>query len=574
MKVVLARNAGFCMGVRRAVETTLDMVREAHGSIATYGPLIHNPQVLDILGERGVKVLDRVPQGDSPGTVIIRAHGIPPEEKEAIGTSGATVKDATCPRVQKVQAIIRRHLGEGATAAVIIGDRNHAEVDGLMGYAGERGVVVSNGDDVARLNISGPYIIVSQTTQDQPTFDRLSSLILERFPGGRVFSTICDSTHKRQSAVLELCDKVDAMVVVGGRTGANTKRLGEIVEGRGKPVFVVENEEELSRQEMRRFRRVGVTAGASTPSWIIERVIRFLELIPGEGENPLISAINRMVAACVSLSLYAAAGAGLMTLAIDRIRGVVPHAAHFFIAFAYIFAVYNLNRLMSRPRPQYIDPLRRHFVNRRRPILWTLAIAATIAALFLSFTNNRQGAILLIMMVLAGTLYNVRLIPAFLSRAMRFRRLREIPGSKTLFSAVAWVMVMVVVTGGWNPADLPIMAVLFLLIFYRNGLYDLMDMQGDRIMGRETLPVSMGEAAAARLLWSIMAIGAATSLFFAAFYGSGLYGYTLFAAWLFLGLVHVLFRSGRIRHGFGLELLIDTVFPTVWLMVQLIDLIP
>ncbi len=358
MKVVLARNAGFCMGVRRAVETTLDMVRGADGPIATYGPLIHNPQVLDILGERGVTVLDRVPEGNAPATVIIRAHGIPPGEKEAIVASGAGVKDATCPRVQKVQAIIRRHLGDGATAAVIIGDRNHAEVDGLMGHAGDCGVVVSNEEDVAGLDLAAPYIIVSQTTQDQPTFDRLSTMILERFPGGRVFSTICDSTHKRQSAVLDLCDQVEAMVVVGGRTSANTKRLGEIVAGRDIPVFVVESERELDPGELRSFRRVGVTAGASTPSWIIERVIRCLELIPGAGENIFIATVKLGIAGTVSLSLYAAMGAGLMTLALDHIRGIPPLAAHFFIAFAYIFSIYNLNRLMSRPRPQYIDPLR------------------------------------------------------------------------------------------------------------------------------------------------------------------------------------------------------------------------
>ena len=141
MKVILAENAGFCMGVRRAVETTLDMVRKEE-KIATFGPLIHNPQVLDLLEERGVEILQDIPD-HRDGTIIIRAHGVPPQSKEKLVESGARVQDATCPRVLKVQAIISKHLKDGYET-VIIGDRNHAEVDGLLGITGGKGQVVSD----------------------------------------------------------------------------------------------------------------------------------------------------------------------------------------------------------------------------------------------------------------------------------------------------------------------------------------------------------------------------------------------------------------------------------------------
>jgi len=270
------------MGVRRAVETTLGMVEKHDSSIATFGPLIHNPQVLKLLEDQGVSILNEIPDQAS-GTIIIRAHGIPPEKKRKLEASGAKVEDATCPRVLKVQAIIARYKKEGYTT-VIIGDRDHAEVEGLMGYAGERSQVVNSEADVDSLRIDSPYIVVSQTTQDEHLFEALKEKILARYPGGKVFNTICDSTHKRQEEVRQLCGMVDAIIVVGGRTSANTKRLGEIAEGLGCPVFMVESEEDLDRNALVRFSRVGVTAGASTPNWVIAKIVEVLKSIPAN--NP------------------------------------------------------------------------------------------------------------------------------------------------------------------------------------------------------------------------------------------------------------------------------------------------
>jgi len=266
------------MGVRRAVETTLDVVQKEDTSVSTLGPLIHNPQVLNLLEDRGVKILHDIPEKES-GTVIIRAHGVPPVYKEKLQMAGARVKDVTCPHVVKVQVIIKKYLKRGH-GTVIIGDRNHAEVEGLMGFAGSLGRVVSNRKDVQNLELILPYIIVSQTTQDETVFEELSSLVLKRFPGGKVFNTICDATHKRQEEVRSLCKDVQAMVVVGGKNSANTKRLAEIAVGMGCPVFLVETEEELDLAGLSKYEYVGVTAGASTPTWMINRVIRTLESVP------------------------------------------------------------------------------------------------------------------------------------------------------------------------------------------------------------------------------------------------------------------------------------------------------
>jgi (E)-4-hydroxy-3-methyl-but-2-enyl pyrophosphate reductase len=140
------------MGVRRAVETTLDVIQHEDTGVSTFGPLIHNPQVLSLLEQRGVKVLKDIPEKET-GTVIIRAHGVPPEQKEMLRMAGASVRDATCPHVVKVQVIIKKYLKQGY-GTVIIGDRNHAEVEGLMGFAGSLGRVVSREEDVRNLESS------------------------------------------------------------------------------------------------------------------------------------------------------------------------------------------------------------------------------------------------------------------------------------------------------------------------------------------------------------------------------------------------------------------------------------
>lgn len=270
------------MGVRRAVDTTLSTVDDGEKNIATFGPLIHNPQVLGLLKKQGVDVLSDIPKQYN-GTIIIRAHGVPPVDKQNLISSGANIKDATCPRVVKVQAIIKKYREKDYTT-VIVGDKNHAEVMGLMGYAKPDVHVISNESDIDKLRLPGLYIIVSQTTQDELSFNRLSEKIVSLFPGGKVFNTICDSTHKRQDEVRDLCQKVQCMVVLGGKESANTRRLGLIAAEMGCPVFMGETAEDIDLDAIAKFDCVGVTAGASTPSWVIERVVKTLEILPENTE--------------------------------------------------------------------------------------------------------------------------------------------------------------------------------------------------------------------------------------------------------------------------------------------------
>jgi (E)-4-hydroxy-3-methyl-but-2-enyl pyrophosphate reductase len=277
LKIIIAKTAGFCMGVRRAVDMALDAANRDQGPIYTFGPLIHNPQVLELLADKGVSVLESVP-AEGYGTVIVRAHGVPPGDRKALDTTGFTVMDATCPRVVKVQRIIGKYAKLGY-AAIIIGDPDHPEVVGLQGYAGRESYVAPSMTELSALPIFEKAIIVAQTTQNTTFFQAVKDWAARRHPLYKVFDTICDSTQKRQEETIRLAESVDAVVVVGGRSSGNTQRLAELARQTGAAAFLVETEADLDRKALCRAQRIAITAGASTPNWITQRVSRVLEAL-------------------------------------------------------------------------------------------------------------------------------------------------------------------------------------------------------------------------------------------------------------------------------------------------------
>jgi 4-hydroxy-3-methylbut-2-enyl diphosphate reductase len=575
MKVVLAKSAGFCMGVRRAVETTLEVIQKDDSGVATYGPLIHNPQVLDLLKERGVRILKEIPDQES-GTVIIRAHGIPPIEKTQLQNAGAIVEDATCPHVVKVQVIIKKYQKQGY-ATVIIGDRNHAEVDGLMGFAGSKGQVVSNEEDVKNLTLDTPYIIVSQTTQDDTAFDTLSRMILDRFPDGKVFNTICDATHKRQEEVRSLCAEVEAMVVVGGKNSANTQRLGEIAEGMGCPVYLVETEEELDIRSLAKYGCIGVTAGASTPTWMINRVIRILEAIPSKGEGTIRPLVNKLLWLLLATNIYVSLAGGFLTYSSELLQNRVPQASHFLISFFYLFAMHNLNRFTDRKLQKFNDPLRSLFYEKYR---WPLLVASALslaAALTLVYEHGMLTFLLLTGMSILGILYSVQVIPKSLIPVIKIRGLKEIPGSKTFLVAVAWAFITTLIPA-WSDSrqpDVMTLGVLFfvmLLVFVRNALFDVFEVQGDRIVGKETLPVCIGEKKTLTILNLLMGLLLILLFVLPLLNVMSGTGYWLVPGMIYLIGLSQLYGKGYISQGPRLEFCLETVFYLIaglsWLGIQ------
>jgi len=501
MKIEIAKTAGFCMGVRRAVELALDAPGKYAEPIYTYGPLIHNPQVLSLFEKKGITVLKTIPQRGT-GTVLVRAHGVPPEDKQRLKDAGFKVVDATCPRVIRVQTIIRVHARKGF-ATIIVGDRDHPEVVGLVGYAGPSGNVVSTMADVAALPAFDQAIIVAQTTQNMKLYEQVKSWAADNFPHYKTFDTICDSTEKRQAEVKQLADRVDAVIVVGGKESGNTRRLAEIAGETGKPAFLMETEAELESCCLDRVDRVGITAGASTPNWIIKRVFRELEKLPAKRQASVVRTLYSTIQTLLLTNVYVAVGAGCLCFACTRLLGLTTALAPVAVAMLYVLSMHLLNHLTGTAEDEYNDPERARFYERRRRLLSVLAVAAGGLGILCASAMGAAAFAILLIMSLLGLSYNLYLLPD--SFGFKFRRIKDIPGSKTFLIAVAWGVVVALLPGitGKGTLTVPIGGVFAwatALVFARTAFFDLLDVQGDRIIGKETLPILLGNRKTAVLL--------------------------------------------------------------------------
>ncbi len=281
MEVVLAEHAGYCFGVKRAVKIADDAAEGKNGSVKTLGPLIHNPQVVDQLAEKGVGRVESLDEIDS-GVVIFRSHGVSsPKVMDEALNKGLTVLDATCPFVTNAQRDAKQLVDEGYQV-VMVGDRNHPETKSVLGHAGEEILVTESFEEIKTfLNrfTKKRLGIISQTTQTYGKFSEIVVQCLEICEEVKIFNTICYATEDRQTEAKALAEKVHAMVVVGGKNSANTTHLADICRGYGIPVYHIETEEEIESSWFTEIERVGVTAGASTPDWIINNVIDSLKRI-------------------------------------------------------------------------------------------------------------------------------------------------------------------------------------------------------------------------------------------------------------------------------------------------------
>jgi len=272
VEVKLARGAGFCFGVTRAVELARAAVKEGNCAY-TLGPLIHNPQVVEKLAGAGIKDIEEMGYVSPESTVIIPAHGVVPDVIARMKELKVQVVDATCPFVRKAQDLAGE-MGAQGMQVVIVGDQEHPEVKGIMGCAGERAVVVE-GQDQAKLLPSVPEAaVLAQTTQPLANFQAVVDVLQDKTDCLKVHNTICHATGLRQQATLELARIVEVMVVVGGLKSANTGRLAELSRSAGTPAYHVETAGELKAEWFSGVRVAGLTAGASTPDWIIEEVQR------------------------------------------------------------------------------------------------------------------------------------------------------------------------------------------------------------------------------------------------------------------------------------------------------------
>lgn len=274
MKIKIADYAGFCFGVERAMDMAWQEL-ENNANVSSLGPLIHNNQAVKKYEEKGLKIIDSLNNADKDSKVIIRSHGVSLNVYEEAKTKNITITDATCPFVKKIQDIANEYYKNGYKI-IIIGDSNHPEVIGINGWCNNEGIIIKKMEDLLDIPRNyNKYCVVAQTTMNLSMYTEITKKIGEILENVVFHNTICLATKERQESARQLSKEVDAVVVVGGKHSSNTQKLVQIC-SENVPTYAIETVDDLNENEMKKYSLIGITAGASTPKWIIEDVANFL----------------------------------------------------------------------------------------------------------------------------------------------------------------------------------------------------------------------------------------------------------------------------------------------------------
>lgn len=276
MKIELAKSYGFCYGVKRAID-----IAQKHPNSVTFGPLIHNKDEINRLKEQhNVGLVENLEDARKYDTVIIRTHGITKDRLKTLKKEGKKIINATCPYVTTPQQIVEKMSKKGYTI-VIFGDKNHPEIQGVASYSydQDRTHIVLSKEDLIGLPLGTKVAIVAQTTRKPEIYQEIVASLTVRVAELRVFNTICNATFENQEAAAQLAQKADVMIVIGGKNSSNTKQLHSICKNFLKDSYHIENEDELQKQWFNNKKLCGIAAGASTPDWIIDNIIKKIEEI-------------------------------------------------------------------------------------------------------------------------------------------------------------------------------------------------------------------------------------------------------------------------------------------------------
>jgi len=498
MSVIVARTAGFCWGVRRAVDRVVTEIKRGDAPFRVFGPLVHNPQVIEALKDRGVATCSE-PWDQKDGTLFLRTHGVTVDERERLGRLNLKLKDLTCPRVGRALAIAEKRSSQGYDV-IIFGDPEHHEVQAILSAAGPSGRVVSSIEEARDLpDLKLPFLL-SQTTQNSKEYDRLLAMLGERWPNIQHCNTICDSTSHRQKELRELMDRVDAVVIVGGRNSANTGRLAVIAGETGLPVFRVETHEELDPELLSGFRRVLLSAGASTPEWSIRKVRERLLEIQGQSSGAgWVRTVFRNL-------MFSGAHIPVIALFIALAQGVSLGGQGWgragLAAGFLLWSFTSFTAVLECRRVSITSQKRQEFLQEHQWGMLFLGVFSLLASLFLAMGLGRTWLVWEVVASLACLLYALPLV-----RKSNFSDLlRSIPGSREILFTLAWsflVCVLPAVTLAGMEFSLILLVWPFslaCLFFARSLLIDLVDLQGDALLGMDTLPLHLGAARCKRIL--------------------------------------------------------------------------
>jgi len=492
MRIEIGKFAGFCDGVKYAVEEAFLIASKSNDTIYVDGKLIHNPQTLDMLESSGVKTYT-----DDLGlctledrSVIIRAHGVSPERKRTLALHAKNVVDLTCKYVGRIQSIVKKHSNDGYRI-IIIGNIDHPEIIGILGFASKADTyVVLKEESVYCLPTnSKKTLIVAQTTLEQKLFTKLSCLIKERYNESDIIvkNTICNATALRQNEVLEIAKRNDAVLIIGGKESSNTKNLYNIAKAI-KPAFYVEYKEDLDSIDLSKYKKIGIMAGASTPDWLIEEVAN---LIKEKYTKSYKKAISKVLNFILDTYLSHALAGILLSFAVYNIL-----SQKFNYSIALIVGLYYFSMSLTNGYTNYAlkisDKNKYNLYKKNKNIFYTLIILSIITMIFLSYKEGVDALILTVFSILMGIAYNISFKNLKTSKVKYIKILSKLIPLKSLIISFAVTVLLNGLIFFTNEdvlskdrilAFLFCISMVFLFMFMRQASIEIKSSQSDKIAG-------------------------------------------------------------------------------------------
>nr|QGT50808.1 hypothetical protein Elusimicrob2101_0710 [uncultured Elusimicrobia bacterium] len=475
--VTVAKSAGFCPGVKRAIDKVLELEAAGKKPVYTIGPLIHNKQVTDMLAAKQITAIDS-PQDaeDKSGVLVIRAHGITPQFQQEITSCGMNVVDATCPLVKHAQNIIAKFAGLGYHT-VIVGDGGHAEVIGLLGYAQGKGTVVAGPEEAAKLPHFDKVNVVSQTTQKESVFYATAEEIKKHADECQISNTICQPTKDRQKETIEQAKRADLVIVVGGKHSANTARLAFLCQELCPHVQHVETEEELDETDVIRSKKIFITAGASTPNWVIDRVAARVKDLRKPGAKSILPALQKAWRFLVKNAFYTASAAAAFSYVCMRLEGIRPDAHLAAFVWFFVFAGTAFNRAHEAAYAK------------SKKFLYGASFICAGTALGVAAGLGLKTFALCAVLIAAGFFYPFRSVIT--------AHLPPLPGTKDFATALGWAFACAFLPAyqyGLLSRKATYLAIVYslLLVFMRTVTLGFSSANKDMIIGRESFYKAFG----------------------------------------------------------------------------------
>lgn len=556
----LADTAGFCWGVKRAVDIAMSTANKSKKAIYTYGPLIHNPQTLIILEKLGINILNDLNDLPRSGTVIVRAHGITLEEREKLGMSGLEIVDATCPKVKRIQKIISKNIKK-AQKIYIYGDKDHSEVRGLLGYAANKGIVVDNSNKEI-LNISGPSILLCQTTVNKKSWEDFTNAVRKKCKDIRVYNTICDATTQRQEELRDILQIVDLMIIIGGKNSANTQRLYNISREYTHNVIHIENPNELDKKQIRGFEKIGVTAGASTPAFVIQNAMELIGDAKKEKKGSILRLSSYFIRYFYLSDIYSSIGIAGLSYMLQGWLGLGKSIFPVFTLFFFFWGLLLMNHLLSTQDRILNNFIKVDFYNRYARPLTIVSLISLSFSILLTYMHNLYSLPVLIFTLLLSYAYQ---------KPLKFLPLKNVKASKDfVFSAAICVISTIFPLLFFNEMNItpnilfPAIFIFFVALI-RSLLFDIRDMNRDKIFGKETLPILIGKEKTEAMIYALSVILMAILSYSCLFIEISSACVLLFIPIAYIFLCILLYKKGIVSKGIAYDFLVETIFMAVFI---------